>query len=255
MTLLAPALLGVPPTGLGVYARGRVGAEGPWQWYTGREWELVGVDAMNGADWQAHCDAAAARARARGASGVILDREDRTPDAVVDAIAAWIRRNAFTVRVGFTSYPSWNGLARLAAGARGLFWGSPQLYFDAATNARGWARWRSELGLRLIPSIAAYVEGSSSSRRAEDIALRGSAEAYARYLASVPRAGGAIAWPVWPVRPYMLQQLGARYGGVAMLAGLPYNVASSLDTWTGLALVLVLLVVCAALALGVTTRA
>lgn len=250
MTVLALPLVGVPPSGLGVYSRGHVGEPGPWSWYTGREWELVGVDAMNSPQWEQHCDAAVQRVLERGAWGVILDREDQTPDATVDAIAAWIRRNCVRVRIGFTSYPAWRGLARLAAGARGLFWGSPQLYFDPATNARGWNRWRSELGFRLVPSVAGYVEGSDSSRRAADRAMRGTAAAYASYLASVPRAGGAIVWPVWPMPQYMRDALAARYGGLAMFAGVPFNLASSLDTWPGLALVLVLLMLCLALALG-----
>lgn len=36
MTFLAPILRGVPPAGLGVYSRQRVGEPGPWRWYTGR---------------------------------------------------------------------------------------------------------------------------------------------------------------------------------------------------------------------------
>lgn len=255
MTILAGPLAGVPPSGLGLYSRGHVGEPGPWSWYTGREWELVGIEQMNSAQWETHCDAAVARVLARGGQGVILDREDRTPNTVVDAIAAWIHRNWMRVRILFTSYPAWNGLPRLAAAARGLFSGSPQLYFDAPTNARGWARWRAELGLRLVPSVAGYIEGSSESRRAADRALRGTPDAYRAYLASVPRAGGAIVWPVWPMPQFMRDALAARYAGVAMFAGLPFNIASSVDTWLGLALAVVLLVVCGALALGWWARA
>lgn len=250
MTVLALPLVGVPPSGLGLYARGRVGEPGPWSWYVGREWELVGIEQMNSPQWEQHADAAVARALARGAQGVILDREDNTPAAVVDAMAAWIRRNCVRVRIIVTSYPAWNGLERLAAGARGLFVGSPQLYFDAPTNARGWSRWLRVLGLRLIPSVAGYVEGSAESRRAADRALRGTPSAYISYLASVPRAGGAIVWPAWPMPQYMKDALAARYTGLAMFAGVPFNIAASIDTWPGLALVLVLLMLCAALALG-----
>lgn len=249
MSIAAPLLVGAPPSGLGVYSRGHTTEPG-FDWHTGREWGFVGVDHMNSADWQRYADLAVADALQNGRSGVILDREDHTPDAVVDAMAAWIRANALRVRIGFTSYPAWNGLARLAAGARGLFWGSPQLYFDAPTNARGWARWRAALGLRIVPSIAGYVTGSDPSRAAADRALRGTADAYANYLASVPRAGGAIVWPVWPMPSYMRDALRARYGGLSMLAGVPFNLASSLDTWPGLAFVLVGLIICAALAVG-----
>lgn len=250
MTILAAPLVGVPPVGLGVYARGHVGEPGPWSWYVGREWELVGVEQMNSPQWEQHADAAVARVLARGGSGVVLDREDATPDSVVDAMAAWIRRNFMRVRIIVTSYPAWRGLERLASKARGLFVGSPQLYFDAPTNARGWARWVAALGFRVIPSVAGYVEGSDAARHAADRALRGTPAAYTSYLHSVPRAGGAIVWPVWPVPQYMRDALAARYTGLAMFVGVPFNIASSLDTWPGLALVLVLLLVCASLALG-----
>jgi len=251
VTVLAPLSLGVPPFGVGIYSRGVIPRPGPWQWYTGREWGFVGVEAMNGADWQRHCDAAADEAIRSGRSGVILDREDRTPDAVVDAIAAWIRRWAFRIRIGFTSYPSWNGLPRLAAGARGLFWGSPQLYFDADTNARGWRRWVGELGLRCVPSIAAYVDGSSSSRVAEDRRLRGTPAAYAAYLASVPHAGGVIAWPTHgPVPGYMVDAIAQRWGGVGLVAGVPFAIGATLDTYAGLLVLVVLVLVVLASILG-----
>jgi len=251
MTILAPLQLGMPPAGIGIYSRGVIPRPGPWDWYTGREWGFVGTAQMNAPNWQQHADAAADEAIASGRRGVILDREDRTPDAVVDAIAAWIRRRALRTRIVVTSYPSWNGLERLAAGARGMFSGSPQLYFDAATNARGWQRWVGALGLRIVPSIAAYVEGSDPSRAALDRALRGTPEAYAAYVASVPRAGGVIAWPTQSaVRPYMVDAIAQRWGGVNRLAVVPWIVGSSFDTIPGVIVFVVLALVLLSIVIG-----
>lgn len=244
MTILAPFAVGVPPVGVGIYSRGRIPRPGPWQWYTGREWGFVGVEAMNSSDWETHAEAAAQEAVRNGRSGIILDREDHTPDAVTRAIAAFIRRWAWRLRILFTSYPSWNGLPLLARLAPGLFSGSPQLYFDAATNAAGWRRWVGVLGLRVVPSAAAYVEGSSASRAAIDRALRGTPAAYDRYLASIPRSGGVIFWPTQGAVPgYMVDAIGREWGAVGMITGLPFALGSVIDTWPGLLVLVVLVLV------------
>jgi hypothetical protein len=250
VTILAPLAVGVPPIGAGIYSRGVIPRPGPWRWYTGREFAFVGVEAMNSAEWETHAEAAAQEAVRSGRVGIILDREDRTPASVVSAIARFIRRWFYRLSIGFTSYPAWNGLPQLASEARGLFWGSPQLYFDAPTNAAGWRRWTAELGLRNVPSIAAYIEGSAPSRAALDRQLRGTPEAYDRYLASIPYAAGVIAWPTHgPIPTFMVSALDRRYGVGGTMLGLPFAVGSAIDSWPGLVVVIVVLVL-ALLSLG-----
>jgi len=245
MTIFAPALIGIPPVGLGVYSRGHVGAAGPWRWFTGREWGFVGVEGMHADVWRAHADHALADAIDNGRSGVILDPETPYPASALIALGDWIRDASRRVRVGVTSFPSWAGIELLAERAPRRFWGSPQLYYDARTNAAGWARWRSVFGFRLVPSVAGYVSGPITAPAVA--ALRGTATGYAEHLASVPRAGGAIVWPNWPMPDYMLDALARRYSGPAALTLVPGATLAALDTIPGMVfLVLVLLAMFAA---------
>ena len=237
MTILAPVAAGVPPVGIGLYARGRVGAPGPWQWYVGREWSFANVDQMR-ADPVAATQRAIAEAIANGRSGAILDWETDATEAQVRAVTALVVANAARTRVGFTSYPSWRYVGLIAQLTHGLMWGSPQLYFDPATNARGWEHWRSAFGARLIPSAKGYVVGAHTSD-AMAAALRTPA-GYAAYLESVPRAGGVIIWPNHPVPQYMLDAIHARWGGIATPLLVPWAALSVLDSWPGLVLLLAL---------------
>lgn len=254
MTIFAPALVGVPPVGLGLYSRGHLADPGPWAWRTGVEWGFVGVEGMdpaNGGIAQvlARCDAAVTDALAHSRSGVILDPETRYSDSDIIALARWIRVNCRRVRIGVTSYPSWPGIVRLVQLAPGLFWGSPQLYYDADTNARGWQRWRALFGFRMVPSVAGYVRGPITSEAVA--ALRSTREGYAQHLESVPRAGGAIVWPNWPMPTYMLDALRARYGGVSALALAPGAALGFLDSWPGLVAVVLAVLVLAFGVVGV----
>lgn len=239
--LPALALAGVPPVGLGLYGRAQPDAPGPWRWATGRQWEFVGVTRMEVGSWRANCDAAVTRARENGRNGVIIDPETPYGNSDADELAAWCVSNARVTRIGLTSFPSWGPIARIAPKLQRLVWGSVQLFYSIPTNAAGWARWRGLFGQRLIPSIAGYVEGAHTTP--EVLAMRGSPEGYARYIASIPHAPGAIVWPNHPVRQYMKDALAARYGGPRVALSLPFAAASFMDTWPGLALAVVVALV------------
>jgi hypothetical protein len=201
-----------PPSGIGVYARGHIPAPGPWAWYAGREWAFVGVEAMDPAQpggmgaVLAHCE------RGARAGKVILDPERPYTAAQVDALATWVRAAVSRgVQVGITSFPTWGGLRRLARALRGLVWASPQLYYDARTNARAWRVWAALFGeSALVPSVAAYVAGPIT--KPDVAALRSNAAGYAVHLSSIPKAGGVIVWPVWPVPAYMTEAIARRWG-------------------------------------------
>jgi len=203
----------------------------------GREWSFANVDAMR-ADPVAATQRAIADAISNGRSGAILDWETEATEAQVRAVAALVVAAAPRTRVGFTSYPSWRYVGLIAQLTRGVMWGSPQLYFDAATNARGWAHWRDAFGARLIPSAKGYVAGAHTSDE-QAAALRTPA-GYAAYLESVPRAGGVIVWPNHPVPQYMQDAIHARWGGVSTPLLAPWAMLSVLDSWPGLVLLLVL---------------
>lgn len=202
----------LPPSGIGVYSRGKIPAPGPWDWYTGREWSFVGVEAMDPKRPGGMGAVLASCERAAKSGRVIIDPERPYTSAEVDVLARWILSAvARGVQVGVTSFPSWNGLRRLARAVRGRVWASPQLYYDAATNARAWRLWVRLFGEEaLIPSAAGYVAGPIT--RPEVAALRSNPSGYAVHLGTIPKAGGVIVWPVWPMPAYMTDAIARRWG-------------------------------------------
>lgn len=206
-------LAGLPPLGLGVYARDAIEA---------LPWRFVAVNA-----WRSDARAQAATARGAGAGvwlygtperftpatwrdgiarlermaaeldvdGVIADAESEWPELSASrraeeaaAFGAELARLARSTRVGFTSYPSFPALAELAAAAGRGVWGSPQIYGRTSSDAEVFSRWfdawRVHFGSRCIPSIAGWPAGASMH----------DGPGFRAYLAKLPAAAGAIVW-------------------------------------------------------------
>jgi hypothetical protein len=213
VTFAASMLAGLPPFGLGLYARDTIEP---------LPWAFVAVNA-----WRSDAAQQVEQARARGAAvwlygtpehfqpatwrdglarlermssalpvvGIIADAETEWPSLVgsarAEAATAFgleLARLSSSTRVGFTSYPSFPALAELAAAAGRGVWGSPQIYGrtsqDAETFATWFDSWRIHFGARCIPSIAGWAASPSMS----------SAEGFAAYLSRLPHAPGAIVW-------------------------------------------------------------
>lgn len=217
---------------------------------------FAGPEACAPDRWRETVPRLVAEASAAGSSGIIVDPENgwsAAPREEWTALADALNEASLRVRVGVTSFPSVRGIEELARVCGRNVWGSPQLYFDIETNRRGWERWRGMFGRRLIPSIAGYVAGP---RTTEDVRrMRASPEGYRGYIDALPAAGGAIVWPVWPMPGYMRDALAARYGGARSLMLVPLAGLASLDTWGGLALALVGLLVLGALAGAIARKA
>lgn len=270
MSLSAIAFHGIPPGGLGVFTRGSL-LEGPWRWYAadprigggalvrqcltrGPCWLFQGPDAWRPETWRATLAAQLAAVRALGATGIIANPEagwERASREEKEAFGAALRAASFETRIGVVTIPSWGPFEIVArAAGRGVWW-SMELYSQSAREAMVpalWARWTAIVGRRLIPTLAGFDPPADSDGTLD------TPEGYSRYLDSIPRTGGAIVWAVHGDlrrRPYMVDQLAARYGGIAgslMLA--PFTVLSALDTVPGLVYVGVGLLLAALFALA-----
>ncbi len=266
MTVASIAAAGMPPAGLGLYARNHVVA-GPWRWFAIDAWrsdaaQQVAAARALGADvwmfggpdrwtpdtWRRSLREAVAAAQAHRASGIIVDRENGWTSSQAHAtenqtLGAELRAAAMSTRVGVTSFPGAPHIDVLARATRRLVWGSPQFYArDLPPSQFGawWSRWRSWWGARLIPSIAAWPASDAL----------GSAVGYDSYLAQLPRAGGYAAWPVHPIPSYMTGALTQRFGGLHGLTMLPFAALGALDTWTGLVLLVLALLVAVSVLVG-----
>lgn len=238
----ALAFYGVPPAGLGVYGRDRVLAA-PFRWRAvnglessyarnvdiarrlGPVWLWTGPSHWTPREWQSTLALMVQRCQETGCSGIIVDPEDVWASlasgdrrAQLSAFGVALGAAALRVRVGVTSFPSFPDIETLAHSAGGGVWGSPQIYgrtsVDPADFVRWFARWQAAFGrLRVIPSIAGWDSSTNVDERAE----------YEAYLASIPRAAGAIVWPVGNMPPHMQAVLasyspGGSVGGTAALA-------------------------------------
>jgi hypothetical protein len=235
----ALVMSGIPPTGLGYYVRDRVD-DAPGSFVcvpVGRTdapalaeaaharglqvWATKYVGNWGPTSWAHSLDECERFADAHGCVGVVPDVEDEWPDLdrahrvagyheMGAAFAAASRRR----RVMVTGYPSLPDLTELAAACGSSCTGNVQIYArtnqDPAAWASWYARWASAWGAeRTTIAIAAWPASS----------LLTTPEGYARYLAGLPRAAGAIAWRgTGPMPDYMRQQLAAWSPGGSPLA-------------------------------------
>ena len=232
---------GMPPPGLGVYARGHV-PPGPWRFVCVNAWradraQLVDVARERGAEpwlyggpsrwtgdaWRASADHLYRVAGELRVPRIIADPEGGAPaGGELAALGARLSELARDVRVGVTFVPSFPGLDELAATAGDAVWSAVQVYgrgaLDAATFAAWYARSRARFGARAILSVAGWAH------RPELATLAG----YQAYLAMLPRVSGAIVWTDAPeLPPHVLAALtawepGGSGAGTASLAALAF---------------------------------
>lgn len=215
MSATAIIMGGVPPASLGVYGRAVVlGA--PFRWravnasradvatqvaqaraYGGGVWLWSGPESFSPRAWRGTLARILSLCESLGCDGIIVDPESEWPALTTAARAseliafgAALRDASTRVRVGITSYPMFPGIDVLAREAGSRVWGSPQIYGRTSLNAADfdswYARWTDIFGAaRVIPSVAGW----------ESVPALGTADGFRAYLASVPRAGGAIVWP------------------------------------------------------------
>lgn len=173
--------------------------------------------------------------------GVIFDPEMGWPQVPASERAARFEEMAralfalaLRTRVVITSHGGFP-VERIPRWVRPFLSGSPQLYYDAPTNARVLARWRSVFGARVVPSVAGP---RGIARPPADWSTDAG---YSRYLDSIPRdVPGAIVWDLTTIRASALAAIRARWGGLG--AVLP-SVAAFVTAASGmLALAMVALI-------------
>lgn len=211
---MIPALLGLPPTGLGVYVREAIETHPRWDFAAvnasrvdaaeqARELRARGVSQIwvyatpehfRPDTWRDGLARGASVAASIGAVGIIADpegnwlatREHRAQAIALGQALGSLARTG--VRVGLTSYPEWRYVETVAEAAGGALWGSPQVYGrtsqSPAVFARWVNRWRAVFGERLAVSIAGWA---SSDALASDAGFRA-------YLAALPDSPGRIVW-------------------------------------------------------------
>lgn len=243
------ALRGVPPVGLGLYTRDRV-EPGPWRWRvvdprirggalvreaqrSGPVWLFAFPDSWEPRTWRETLARLVASARELGAEGVLCNPEAGWGGSSVaerQAFGAALREASKVTRIGVVTIPGWPALEVVAREAgRGVWW-SPEFYSQSVTEeqVRGWwSRWRRIVGGRMIPTIGAFLPPRDTD------GTLATAEGYRRYLESIPLAGGVAVWPTYPIRPYMVEQLAARYGGARSLMLAPLGALGVIDSWGG----------------------
>lgn len=253
ISVTAP-LAGLPPRGVGFYdPRARRRGEG-WSFLAvapsragAGDWIFVGPDDTTPERWRATLDRMLAAVGPLTA-GIIVDPEGGWPQlgaaeraTQLAELGRALRAAALRTRVIVTSHGGFP-IATLAPHLGRLVIGSPQLYYDGPTNARTWERWRRAFGRRLIPSIAG-PRGIASPP-----AQWSTPEGYAAYLDTIPRdVPGVIVWDLTTVRPDAVDAIRSRWAG---FMGIPWLAVSALDTWAGLALVVVALLALVALVIG-----
>jgi hypothetical protein len=165
-----------------------------------------GPGAWRPASWGGEITRLVALCKRTGAHGFIADPEMYW-DGVRDGAnvgAAFGRALASAadegLSVGLTSYPLWKPDVLRAVGeaGRGKVWFTPQIYGRSAleiatregrsvqsVNNQWWTRWTAVGGAGMtIPSVAGWVSTSEL----------GTPQGFARYLAELPKAQGAIAF-------------------------------------------------------------
>ena len=225
-------MAGVPPTGVGVYARNQ-----SIEWL--RQWDVVALNGWRAdalakgealkahgrpvwlygtpehwapANWRASIGRLVALREQGGFEGIIADPERgwatlarATRDAEALRLGQGLAEAANETRVGVTSFPLWGPLGALAEGCGTKVWASPQLYGQSLKpeTIQGWYdRWSEAFGAgRVIPSIAGWIPSARPQLA--------SPEVYRAYLAAIPKAGGALAWTaIGQMPPHIQAQLG-----------------------------------------------
>lgn len=209
----AGALLawGMPPAGLGVFARDDV-EEGPWRHvavnFTRTDrveqaraarargadvWGFAGPSRMAPSTWRDGIARFRATRDEIGAVGLVAEYEDAWPFAGDDerrAYGAALRELALETRVVVTYFPDIGGLEVLADACGLGVVGMVQMHglssTSPATFARWWARSVNAWGLRLLLAIAGWTSSG----------LIDTVDEYRAYLAALPRCGGAWVWPL-----------------------------------------------------------
>lgn len=237
----AAILGGVPPWGLGLYARDTI-ETGPFRFialnaHRGDLAAQVAEVRARGAQlwlystpenwrpdaWAAELARIVELARVHGAVGIIADPEGGwtgempagagSRDDVAAALGTALAAASDSTRVCVTSYPSWPGLDALARAAGRRVSASIQIYGRTTQDAEEWARWyagwRSRFGSRLCLSIAGWPADDSMD----------SAAGYASYLARLPKSGGAIVWDAAGAAPTYIQEGLASYQPGGTLLG------------------------------------
>ncbi len=233
-------LAGMPPSGVGIYdPRARRDGQG-YAFYArnpgrnaARDWVFTGPGAWAEDTWQGTLDTMLS-ACGPLTPGIIPDPEgpivtlpQTRRRAVLAAMGRALTLAALRVRVCVTSHGGFP-IEELAPFCGRMVSFSPQLYYDAPTNARKWARWRAVCGNRMVPSVA----GPNGIAHPPDA---WSTEAgYQAYVNGVPNdAPGCIIWDLTTIRPSALAAIRGRFGGVRSL---PFFALSAMDTWGGLVL-------------------
>lgn len=245
MSLAAVALAGLPPFGLGLFAREAVEPAPRWDFVAvngmrsdaraqvdvvramgATPWLYTTPEHWQPSTWRATLTRFEALARELDVPRIIANPESEwatSPATIAQARAfgAALGALAQTMRVGVVSYPSWPALDEVSAAAGRGVWGSVEIYGrssqDAEAFASWFARWQAAWGGRVILSIAGWPAAPDGSM--------GTAEGYAAYLGRLPHAAGAIVWDAAGAMPgYIVDGLeryhpGGSSGGTAAAAG------------------------------------
>lgn len=261
MSPLALLLAGVPPSGLGLYARDTVepgrftfiainhhrsdrnaqaaevhrrGAQ-LWLYSTPEKWQPD--------QWRAELDNILASAREMGAVGIIANPESEWGSADAAPLGAALAVAASEIRVCVASYPDWHGLARCAEAAGRKVSGSVEIYGRASSDPEVWARWlaswNAAWGGRVCLSIAGWPAVDTMA----------SADGFRTYLSRLPKVGGAIVWDASGNAPSYVTDALAEYepggsaAGTATLAAMAALRAPGIQSAALVAIIMLAIVV------------
>lgn len=231
MNPAALLLAGVPPSGMGLYARETIEA-GPWSFVAvnasradraaqaaevhrrgAQLWLYATPEAWRPDTWMASLSAIVTKARELDAVGIIADPESGWRGTDAAALGRALAETAHDVRVCVTSFPEFPSLVSLAAGCGRMVSASPQIYGRTTQDGEVWARWighwRDLFGGRVCLSIAGWPADESMNH----------AEGYRAYLARLPKVGGAIVWDATGAAPHYISDALADYSPGGSLPG------------------------------------
>lgn len=261
MSPTALLLAGVPPSGLGLFARDTVepgrfafiainhhrsdrnaqaaevrrrGAQ-LWLYSTPEKWQPD--------TWRAELDNIRASVRELGAVGFIANPESEWGASDAGPLGAALGEAANETRVCVVSYPDWHGLARCAAEAGRKVSGCVEIYGRASSDPEVWAQWLAAwdaaFGGRVCIAIAGWPAVDTMA----------SAEGFRQYLSRLPKVGGAIVWDASGNAPtYVTDALadyepGGNAAGTAALAAMAAFRAPGIQSAALLAIIIVAIVV------------
>lgn len=206
MNPAALLMAGVPPSGLGLFARDTVeqgrfafiainhkrsdrAAQAAevrrrgatlWLYSTPEHWQPD--------TWEATLREIVAACRELGAVGFFANPESEWGSADAGPLGAALAAAASDFRVVVVSYPDWHGLARCAQAAGRVVSGCVEIYGRASNDPEVWARWLASWseawGGRVMLAIAGWPATDAMSDSA----------GFRSYLSRLPKVGGAIVW-------------------------------------------------------------